>query len=517
MDTKNAWGRVPNRANFVDDHHFQQAMQAWQEGTKRTFAQWRDAHRTRKNAKGYGDKASLLKAKHTFVNEHEFNLALAFWQDNHKQTESYRNVLAHQRDNIDHIRQVRRQNGTGKETRICKHEGCNTQASFGKDAREFCKTHKSEVTNRTPGCGRTCSHDGCTQQPSFGLPGKGPRFCSNHARNLYGYVDVVSMRCCTEGCEVQASYAKQVGDKRSHCTTHGKALGYVDVNSRICTTEGCCVKASFGINNNRQKCKEHKEEGMIDVVTLVCEEDACDSPAKYAPLGSKPKWCHRHKVHHPDIVYTPTKRCSANGCRRFADHGQFHKPTTCDLHVAASRDFNLVEKECASCHLVDVLDPHTNQCEHCGDWVVASTGLAQRRVKHLFDVNNIEYIQERAIGDTKLVPDFRIDTPTHAVVVEVDEDQHKNSMYTTSSRYKSRDGERLRMRDMVEHDPTIKVFIRYNPDAYTGFKNMCSRERHVVLLSTTQAAIDTPHTDTPPVVTKLFYDGYTGNASFVEL
>jgi len=515
VDASGTWGRAPRRDVFVDDTHFQKALDAWTQGTKRTFIQWRDGHLARKNAKGYGSKESLLKMRDAFVNRHEFDQALAFWNANHKHTESYRNALVYQHDNLGAIKAVRDKNGTNKDTRVCRHEGCSIVATFG-ETRQFCKTHKPGVMERTPNSGRVCSHNGCKKQPSFGLPGGVPEYCAKHARDMDDYVDVVSVLCVVDGCGVNVSYARQVGDRATHCATHGKALGYIDTKSRMCTTDGCRVKASYGVDNTRQKCGAHKADGMVDVVTIRCGEDGCVSPAKYAALGTKPKWCHRHKVRHPRIVYKPTKMCTASGCRRFADHGQFHNPTTCALHVADSCDFGLNEDTCSACNLVDILDPHTNKCEHCGDWVVASTGLPQRRVKHLFDVNNIDYIQERVVGDTKIVPDFRIDTPTHSVVVEVDEEQHKNSRYTTSSRYRSYDAERLRMLEMVEKDPRIKVFIRYNPDAYVGADNMPMEERHQVLLFTTQAAMNTPRIDTP-VVSKLFYDGYTGNAPFVEL
>jgi hypothetical protein len=70
------------------------------------------------------------------------------------------------------------------------------------------------------------------------------------------------------------------------------------------------------------------------------------------------------------------------------------------------------------------------------------------------------------------------------------------------------------MRGIVEADPTIKTFIRYNPDTFSG-ENVSDKFRHDTLLGVIEMLKNVELQK--PCVVKLFYDGYTHPPKFTQL
>lgn len=503
----------PESESFITQGEFQQALKYWEEKIAFTRNSWVEYHQTRPNAKGIGSKNSLTSIQGKFKNDHEWKLAMDYWKNNHKNTKSYNNGLQYQRDNLPYINQTRQKNGTNKDTRICQgveENGtpCTKVASFGgsNGKRMFCGTHRDHGMVLMGK--RQCQHQGCSTQPSYGPIGGNPIFCSNHARNSPDYIDLITNRCTIQGCNIMSSYGENGTSQRTHCANHGKELGLVDVTTKMCSVQGCVTTAGFGFpGESRSRCMTHMEPGMINVIQHYCKHSECSSPAYYGPSGSYPEWCDKHKIHYENILFNPTKTCQEPGCRQYATHGSYRNPMHCSLHIG-DKHISLIETKCSQCHLVDICSPITNKCEHCCDrWKLSPRKSHERGIKHLFDLHGIDYIHEQVIGNTKLVPDFLIQGPTHSIVVEVDENQHKNSRYSTQNdRYDSRDSEKLRMVDMNTASPNIHLFIRYNPDEYLGGSAPTS-ERHNTLIDLIQQATTTSYDGIYTV--KLFYDHYT--------
>lgn len=503
------WGKQPKREQFINQEEFDKTIRCWIENSRLTFDTWKQSHLTRKNAKGFGSKQSLHSVRHQFKNEAEFSKALNFWELNHKNTKSYANVLRYQRNNLHRIKDVRRKNGTDQDTRMCTQDGCTKIASFGGEdgKRLFCATHKDHGMEHL--VARKCKHDGCTIQATYALEGKPAEYCSEHARGKVGYMDRVTKQCEIEGCTVTASYGTEGSLSRTHCAHHGKEAGLVSVMMKICSTPGCVVSAGFALpGHSREKCNIHKEPEMINVNRHTCRHSGCISEAHYGEAGHYAEWCDKHKITRDGVIFNPTKQCEHEECRKYATHGRFHKTIHCEHH-ASLEDIPLFEHTCSQCALVDILSPG-QMCEHCStDFRVSSRGYAERSIKHLLDLNQIDYVHEHAIGNTRLVPDFLIRAPTHSIVLEVDENQHKSSMYSTqNARYGGdRNHEVRRMRDMICVNKDISVFIRYNPHEYSGADNVAPEQRRATLLDVIRQAAITSY-DTPYVV-KLFFDGYT--------
>ena len=506
----------PESGSFINQEEYEQALGYWDENIAFTCESWVEYHKTRKNAKGIGSKTSLTSIRDKFKNDHEWDLAMDYWEKNHKNTESHNNLLQYQRDNLPRIKQTRQKNGTNKDRRTCQgvnKDGtpCTKVASFGgpNGKRTFCKTHKDQDMVIMGKRGkRQCQYQGCSTQPSYGPIDGNPILCSNHARNFPDYIDLITSRCIIPGCDIAASYGEKGTRKGTHCSKHGKELGLVDIKSKMCSTQGCVTTAGFGFPGKpRSRCLTHMEPGMINVKQQYCKHSGCSSPAYYGPSGSFSVWCDKHKIHHPNILFNPTKTCQESGCRQYATHGSYHNPMHCILHIG-DKHISLIETKCIQCNLVDICSPITNKCEHCCDaWKPAPRKFHERAIKHLLDLHGFDYIHEQVIGNTKLVPDFLIQGPTHFIVVEIDENQHKNSRYSTQNdRYDSRESEKLRMVDMNTASPNIHLFIRYNPDEYSGGTATTS-ERHNTLIGLIKQAITTSYDAIYTV--KLFYNHYT--------
>jgi hypothetical protein len=83
-------------------------------------------------------------------------------------------------------------------------------------------------------------------------------------------------------------------------------IGTPRLEFQYCQQEGCEIQAHFGSDEDkvRRFCKEHKEEGHVDVASKRCEHEGCESRPTY---GSKEdgirRFCLKHKgAHHVNVV-----------------------------------------------------------------------------------------------------------------------------------------------------------------------------------------------------------------------
>ncbi len=123
---------------------------------------------------------------------------------------------------------------------------------------------------------------------------------------------------------------------------------------------------------------------------------------------------------------------------------------------------NLVEKRCASCGLMEVVDEH-GRCGTCSPELFRKVRLAkQRTVQAWLDAaSDLTYeLTDRVLPDGRACgvyarPDFLFDAGGHAVVLEVDENQHV-----------AYECERKRMVELASTIGLPTVFVRFNPDGY---------------------------------------------------
>lgn len=460
---------------------------------KITFQQWHDRALARHNKKGYLTGWGAKPKLEWFTDREEWARTADFWQKNYQDGAAFVNSKKNAADKwaSGKIKERLIQNGTHKDSRVC--EKCPTIAAFGGQdgKRRFCQKHKEDGMKHVIHI--PCEVDGCEKQRTFGPTGQHARSCAEHARGGV-YVERNKVTCEVDGCSTSPSYGET---NSTHCALHGKAAGLRDVKTKMCEHEGCVLGATFSHGDSPRKfCQEHAQAGMINVKVARCV--ACELPAMYGLPGEYAQWCSRHKIRQPGVLYRPRKVCTHDECRSFATHGKYRQNIFCESH-APPRVRTTVEQVCTGCHLVDLLSGY-QLCEHCDDdaYSLCRRGCEQRSIKHLFDVNGVDYIPEQTIGNTKLMPDFLIRVGDHLIAFEVDEHQHSNS------RYKDEVGRMTRMRDA---DARVAMFIRYNPDEYEGGQ-ASTQERHGAALRVVKEFKKEEHAGKVPVV-YMYYNGFT--------
>jgi hypothetical protein len=123
-----------------------------------------------------------------------------------------------------------------------------------------------------------------------------------------------------------------------------------------------------------------------------------------------------------------------------------------------------VESKCTQCGLLDFIRSG-NVCDECCDF---ETKRRENRkelvVKALLEAEKIAFRHDLRPEDGcgRARPDFVIDCGTHIVIIEVDEHQHRKSSYDCRC-------EQVRTINLFQEFGGLSVvFIRYNPDGYTG-------------------------------------------------
>ena len=206
---------------------------------------------------------------------------------------------------------------------------------------------------------------------------------------------------------------------------------------------------------------------MIDVKHRLCLYDGCYTHANYNISGQPADYCLKHKQ--VNMIIYPTKQCKEYNCTDLAIYGN-DKPCHCIQHKV-SDEYNLIEKQCNDCGLLEVLDDN-NKCSACGKFSRYKKSK-EIRIKKLLDYHNFNYISHDTIINSgecgKERPDFLFDCGTHYVIIEVDENQHCGSNYDNEC-------EIVRMRNIGQQTEGLPVwFIRYNPDNYktnVGYKRI---------------------------------------------
>ena len=196
-------------------------------------------------------------------------------------------------------------------------------------------------------------------------------------------------------------------------------------------------------------------------------------------------------------------------CRAIATHG-ITQPERCEEHALRGDD-NLVERECSSCMLPYVLNSH-GLCSDCFAFQSGKTPrlAKQREVLQFLDHHFTEFpydLTDRTPQDLKDCarkerPDVLWDRADRVVILEIDEDQHRD---------RPCECEQTRMMNISQALGCERtVWIRYNPDA---FKSSESRKwtkrhkRHEVLKQWLTWALcgELPYTIS---VVHLFFDGF---------
>jgi hypothetical protein len=166
------------------------------------------------------------------------------------------------------------------------------------------------------------------------------------------------------------------------------------------------------------------------------------------------------------MIRKPNAKCSEKSCKEPAIWGSNWAPKHCETHKTQD-EMNLVERACASCGLIYILD-NNDKCEMCNPESWATARLAkQNALMDYLDVRNLNGLSTDTTIDSGLCgkerPDRVYDFTDKIVVLECDEHQHRERACVC---------EQTRMINIGQSfGGTPVYFIRWNPDDYSPENN----------------------------------------------
>lgn len=418
--------------------------------------------------------------------------------------------------------------------RVCihpDHDNNKPRASFNFPNEKkpvYCKQHAEKgminLNNKNNKC------QGCqTKQPSYGFLGEKAVRCSKCA--LEGMVDLVSNLCTFEECRKNANYGF-FGQKATRCKSHAEQ-NMVDVKNNKCKL--CSKQATFGIDKPTH-CKEHKTEGMEDKrhTTEICQQ--CELRATYG-TGKRPTHCKNHKTDEmKDVVSKMCVKCGeiqpifgytkdnlfCGSCKEKDMKDIVNKMCIkCNEHQP-TYNYKGVKPPlyCSGCALDGMVDIINTMCKSCGLFCVSKKphlcvyckpkSTMREKTKEMIVVNyfneqGYEFIHNKSVGYVcgNYRPDIRIDAQTHIVIVEIDENQHKQ--------YDMR-CEIARMFNIFQAEGLQCVFIRYNPDVFKvkGIAKKIQTDKRLKELNNITKYYIENIPEEPLSVYRLFYDNDDG-------
>lgn len=368
---------------------------------------------------------------------------------------------------------------------LCNPPHCWTHACFGynrKDKKEWrCKKHKKDDMTDVKNIHLLCQFaSGCQHQANYNFIDQTKAiFCKAHKD--IGMVDVTHPKCEHERCRLRPSYNYETEISGRFCYTH-KLDDMVDVLSKKCIQCNKVPIYNFPQYSYPVCCSDHTEPNMIDVRHMICEMLDCNTQATYGYLGNVVQRCATHKL--VGMLRQPRRRCQDQNCCEYACYGyDTTYPLYCELHKKFD-NINLVEQKCKSCELTYILNLD-GLCMYCESIHKQIVMKKQHIIKMWLENNNYRYILydkpiDHGICGVRNRPDFLFESINGSlmIVLEVDENMHKNSNYTPEC-----DTIRMFNISQILGQPTI--FIRFNPDSYMkdGVRiiNDDPRYRHSVL------------------------------------
>lgn len=331
-----------------------------------------------------------------------------------------------------------------------------------------CKDHKKPdmVDVKNPKCIE------CKKQPTYNFEGQSKGiYCVDHKKE--NMVDVKHPRCKHDKCRVRPVFNFVGENKGLYCADHKKE-NMIDVVNPTCTHDGCRKQPCFNFDGSKTGiyCSDHRKENMVNVTDKRCERDGCMTYPVYNFEGETiGLYCYEHKE--DNMVDVKSTRCAHPDCtiRPYYNFMDELKGLYCNYHKKENM-VDVVSPRCKTplCDTI-VHNKYQGYCFRCFIHMFPDSELTRNyKTKELYVVNKIEkWLNEKHSDlsisfDRKIEggcslrrPDMFIDMLTHVIIIEVDENQHKQTSCET-----------LRLVQLFEDVAQRPcVFIRFNPDGYT--------------------------------------------------
>jgi hypothetical protein len=324
------------------------------------------------------------------------------------------------------------------ELTICKTTGCENIGWFFNQGEidTYCDDHRDKdmtqigITN-----GYFCMSIGCNKGASFSLPGETPKYCKTHKTDDMGYTG--NNKCIEKDCYKQGCW-NLPGLMGRYCINH-KTNDMIQRNRPQCCEEGCDITPSWGFPGKTSRhCKTHALAGMERTTKdkkRECMFHGCKICPSYNWPGKKTKvYCTSHKE--TGMIIIGDNKCKTPLCGITRNPRYKGYCVRCFVHMFPdernARNYKSKEKHIAD-HIKETLPQYDWRCDQ-----VVADGCSKRR------------------------PDILLHMGTHAIIVEVDENQHENYDITCENKRS------MEIYTDLNYIPI--VFIRFNPDGYDNIK-----------------------------------------------
>jgi len=362
--------------------------------------------------------------------------------------------------------------------RTCLEENCDKQPRFnyeGETRGLYCRDHKKDGMVNV--IDKTCEKEGCKKQPRFNYEGETKaRFCDIHKED--NMVNIKDRKCEEDGCDKIPNFNYEGEKKGKYCEKH-KENGMVNIKNKKCGRQGCKTQPIFNYEGELcgKYCEKHKEANMVNVIdrNRICEKEGCKTRSHFGYCGTSPSHCAQHSLDY--MIIKPKRTCVGNDeeeCKDAAIYGK-DEPLHCEDHKLPDEICWLVKK-CNNCGRDKELLNKDNLCGICCDKPFYEESKRINKVKETIMVkylrNNVdgnEILADRIIDSTCNLyrPDILYDCGTHIVVVECDENQHKNYPWESCSLNRSLEHmEEKRMYEIMVAYGLPAIFLRWNPDNF---------------------------------------------------
>ncbi len=416
--------------------------------------------------------------------------------------------------------------------KTCEYENCKKIPSFnneGETKGKFCSIHKEDTMINVRD--KTCEYSGCTTQPTYNYKGKSKRrFCSVHKED--GMIDIAHIKCEYENCKTIPTYNKEGETKALFCFKH-KDENMINIRDKPCIYPGCKILPSFNKEGEHKAlfCGEHKDNNMVSVKNRICIKTKCKTNASFGYCSQLPSYCSQHKLDY--MIKKPKRTCLGNDeedCKDMAIYGK-DEPLHCEDHKLEGEICWLIKK-CDNCGRNKEILNKDELCGICADIPFYEESKRLNKVKETIMVkylrNNIkeyeEILADRIIDSTCNLyrPDILYDCGTHIVVVECDENQHKNYNWESCSLNKCLEHmEEKRMYEIMVAYGLPAIFLRWNPDNFNINGRINKKYNNNIRLEMLVKWVRycmKMKVEPGVIYKKLFYDGYEdGDMSFKKI
>jgi len=250
----------------------------------------------------------------------------------------------------------------------------------------------------------------------------------------------------------------------------------IDITANKCQHNNCDTTANFNYIGNKKGnfCSKHKLENMVDIKNKLCEHINCIKQPRYNYIGEKKRrFCNDHKFE--NMVNIASKLCEFEGCKLHPSFNFENEKISlfCNNHKLENM-INILSPKCKTplCNIKPSNQAYEGYCLNCFIHTFPDKPVARNyKTKETSVVDNIKktfstlnWTTDKRIqnGVSNRRPDLLLDLEYQILIVEIDENQHKDYDCSCENKRLMEISRDLNHRSII--------FIRFNPDDYINSK-----------------------------------------------